>query len=357
MSKRIAFCADGTWDAVQDSTNVYMLFKSLLVTADQVPYYDDGVGADGNPVEKAIGGAFGAGLFQKIKDGYTKIAHAYEEGDEIFLFGFSRGAYTARSLAGMIAVAGLPTKSFDDALIDTAFRAYRDQAQRANLLAALNKSYSMFAATLRLVGVWDTVGSLGIPATFGGVSSFLYEFLDTGLHPDVLNACQALAIDERRMEFPPTLWTSAPVAGQTIEQVWFAGVHCDVGGSYPETGLSDITLGWMMGKARALGLKIDDTAWARYGSLDARHALDTLHESWSVLWGFPRHRTIGAGSMMANSVAIRCANDHTYQPGNVTLAGGLPAGYSMVQVVPPPAASEASTSSSASPPGPITPGG
>ncbi|HZK80884.1 MAG TPA: DUF2235 domain-containing protein, partial [Humisphaera sp.] len=102
MSKRIVFCADGTWDDTANNTNVYKLFKAALTCSDQIPYYDDGVGADGNPLQKLSGGALGEGIFQKIKDGYSKIAQVYEPNDEIFLFGFSRGAYTARSLAGMI---------------------------------------------------------------------------------------------------------------------------------------------------------------------------------------------------------------------------------------------------------------
>jgi uncharacterized protein (DUF2235 family) len=98
MSKRIIFCADGTWQTPQSQTNVYRLFKALPVTADQMPFYDDGVGADGMPLEKLIGGAIGNGLFQKIKDGYTKVSQVYEQGDDIFIFGFSRGAYTARCM-------------------------------------------------------------------------------------------------------------------------------------------------------------------------------------------------------------------------------------------------------------------
>src|SRR5215469_4415264 len=116
MSKRIVYCADGTWDSPAKHTNVYKLYKALLVTANQMPFYDDGVGADGNPISKLLGGAFGTGLWQKIKDGYAKIAQVYEAGDQLYLFGFSRGAYTARSLAGMIAACGLPTKSFTDDL-------------------------------------------------------------------------------------------------------------------------------------------------------------------------------------------------------------------------------------------------
>ena len=112
MSKRIAFCADGTWDSSTSHTNVYKLYKALTTSADQMPLYDDGVGASANPILKIVGGAFGTGLWQKIKDGYTKIAQLYEAGDPLFIFGFSRGAYTARSLAGMIVACGLPTQDF-----------------------------------------------------------------------------------------------------------------------------------------------------------------------------------------------------------------------------------------------------
>jgi uncharacterized protein (DUF2235 family) len=335
MSKRIIFCADGTWDSIQNDTNVYKLFKAILITSDQIAFYDDGVGSDGTPLEKLAGGAFGNGLFQKIKDGYTKIAHLYEQGDDIFIFGFSRGAFTARSLAGMIAICGLPTAAFDDNLVNTAFQAYRNPNQRAALLASLN-NYNLFDAKIKMVGVWDTVGALGIPALFGKIDPVLYGFLDTSLHPDVLNARQALAIDERRQEFPPTLWTppSPPVPGQVLEQVWFAGVHCDVGGGYPETGLSDITFSWMLGKAENLGLQVDPNISAQYASLDAKYALDQIHESWNVLWLFPKSRTIANNSALGNSVAIRCQNDTSYQPGNLTLTNGAPAGsYQTMQVV------------------------
>lgn len=340
MSKRIAFCADGTWDGTSNNTNVYKLFNALLTTADQVPYYDNGVGADGNPIEHLLGGAFGIGLFQKIKDGYTKIAQAYDAGDEIFLFGFSRGAYTARSLAGMIAICGLPTQNLDSNVIDTAFQAYRNKDQRAALLASLG-NYGMYDAKLTMVGVWDTVGSLGIPSVFGGVAPILYGFLDTGLHPDVLNAYQALAIDERRMEFPPTLWTGDPVGGQVLEQVWFCGCHSDVGGGVSPgandagTTLSDITLGWMMQNAAALGAEISPTVLAQYTMpLDSKYALDEIHESWTPVYGFPKPRSIDPASSLSNSVVVRCQNVTSYQPGNLGIVSGVPAGtYSIVPTV------------------------
>lgn len=334
MSKRIAFYADGTWDSAQNQTNVYKLYKATTITSEQVPFYDDGVGSDGTPLEKIAGGAMGDGLFQKIRDGYTKIAHVYEQDDEIYIFGFSRGAYTARSLAGMIAICGLPTGDFDDQLVNAAFQAYRDASKRADLA----KNYELYDAQIEMVGVWDTVGSLGIPALFGKVDPILCGFLDTSLHPDVWNAYQALAIDERRQEFPPTLWTppSPPVDGHVLEQVWFCGVHCDVGGGYPETGLSDITLGWMMGKATNLGLQFDPTVAAQYASPAANSALSQLHDSWSVLWLFPKSRTVADNSVLANSVSIRCAQDNSYKPGNLVASAGVLAGsYQSEPVVQP----------------------
>ena len=180
MSKRIVFCADGTWQAPLNNTNVYRLYKALTVSADQVTYYDDGVGADATGLNRVLQGAFGDGLLQKIQDGYTKIAHVYEPGDTIFLFGFSRGAYTVRSLAGMIADCGMPTGSFSDDCVAQAFAAYRDPANRASILAGLT-ACGLGQAKIQMVGVWDTVGSLGIPAIFGGVDESKYGFLNTDL--------------------------------------------------------------------------------------------------------------------------------------------------------------------------------
>jgi uncharacterized protein (DUF2235 family) len=339
MGKRIVYCADGTWDKPGNDTNAYKIYKALNVTASQVPYYDDGVGADGTPIQRLAGGALGAGLFQKIKDGYTKLAHAYEQGDEVFIFGFSRGAYTARSLAGMVAVCGLPTANFTDGAVETAFEAYRNKDQRATLLAQLNSTCNMFDAKLSMVGVWDTVGSLGIPAIFGGVSHILYGFLDTGLHPDVLNAYHAMAIDEKRAEFPATLWTTPASPGQTVEQVWFCGVHCDVGGSYPDdsdgSALSDLTLAWMMGKASALGLEFSSDVASKYAlPMDPKLSLDTKHESWNVAWLFPKHRPVAADSTIADSVFTRCQHDNSYRPENLTFSDGqLSAGYKKASVV------------------------
>ena len=348
MSKRIVFCADGTWDSSTKHTNVYKMYKSLVVSSDQMPFYDDGVGVSGGLIVKLLGGAFGTGLWRKIKEGYTKIAHVYEEGDELFLFGFSRGAFTARSLAGMIVACGLPTKDFTEDLVETAFDAYRDRGNRSQKLQKLANN-DMFPAKIKMIGVWDTVGSLGIPSIFGGVDPLLYGFLDTSLHPSVLNAYQALAIDEMRCEFPPTLWSSAPAAGQTLEQVWFCGVHSDVGGGEPDdldgaTALSDIPLTWMMNKASALGLKLDATMAAQYAvPMRTEYALEKLHTSWSALCGVPRMRSIDKNALLANSVSVRSQCDKTWRPGNLSFVDGvLSLGYELVSVVGEPAMSAVS---------------
>ena len=206
MPKKIVFCADGTWNEPKSpaivsgqDTNVYKLYKSLAVTATQTTSYDDGVGTDASPVEHWLGGAIGEGLFQKIKDGYQAISQSYQPGDAIYIFGFSRGAYTARSLAGMIAICGLPTQNNAQCPVDTVFQAYRNKDQRQSLLAGL-ASFQLFDAKITLLGVWDTVGALGIPGALFGDSDFNYGFLDTTLHPDVQAAFHAISIDERRRQ-------------------------------------------------------------------------------------------------------------------------------------------------------------
>jgi uncharacterized protein (DUF2235 family) len=340
MAKRIVFCADGTWQLPMNNTNVYRLYKALTVTADQVTYYDDGVGADATGLGRILQGAVGDGLLQKIQDGYTKIAHVYEPGDQIFLFGFSRGAYTVRSLAGMIANCGLPIGTFSDDCVATAFAAYRDPVNRASILAGLT-GCGLGQATIQMVGVWDTVGALGIPAIFGGVDEKAYGFLDTGLHADVRNAYQCLAIDEQRAQFPATLWTSAPADGQTIEQVWFSGCHGDVGGGTTVVGgvdagtrLCDITLGWMAAKAQAQGLTMDPAVATQFATLPSKYALDAIQESWTAADGPPYHRPVAANASVANSVTIRVQYGLTYTPVNLTLSSGLVGdGYSVVSVV------------------------
>lgn len=341
MAKRIVFCSDGTWETPLSDSNVYRIYKALTVSSDQLTFYDDGVGADATGLDHLLGGAFGEGILAKIRDAYTKISHVFEPGDEIFLFGFSRGAYTARSLAGMIATCGLPSGSFTDDCVARAFAAYRDPLHRAALLANLT-SCGLTHATIRMVGVWDTVGSLGIPSIFGGIDQKVYGFLDTNLHPDIKNAFHALAIDEKRAQFPATLWTSDPAPGQTIQQVWFAGCHSDVGGGTPSVGgvdddtkLSDIPLRWMLGKAQSLGLVFDPGVTARFAApLLAKYALDAIHESWKPINGPQKLRPIDTKATVSNSVAFRVQYALTYKPGNLQLDDNALAGsYSLLPLI------------------------
>jgi uncharacterized protein (DUF2235 family) len=291
-----------------------------------------------------LGGAFGTGLWQKIKDGYTKIAHVYEQGDELFIFGFSRGAFTARSLAGMIAVCGLPTANFTDELVNLAFDAYRDQVHRAAKLEKLTP-WKMFPADIKMVGVWDTVGALGIPAVVGLVDPIFYGFLDTSLNPKIKNAFHAIAMDERRAEFMPTLWSGTPTADQHVEQVWFTGAHSDVGGGEADAvpgvpELSDIPLSWMIDRGRDLGLQVDEDVARKYARpLDSKYALNKFHESWNLVWGVPVRRKIHTTAAIANSVLVRCLLDSDWRPSNLSFTNGsLAASYNIVPVVNQPAA-------------------
>jgi uncharacterized protein (DUF2235 family) len=236
----------------------------------------------------------------------------------------------------MIAVCGLPTQNVDDNQTEQAFDAYRehDLSKRPQKLAALKQRYAVDGAPITMVGVWDTVGALGIPAIFGGIDPLRYGFLDTTLHPDVKHAYHAVSIDERRREFPATLWSGPPAPGQVIEQVYFTGVHCDVGGGYAETGLSDITLSWMMSKAKALGMDFDPAVYQQYANLDAKHSLDQKHESWNLGWAFPNPRSIASNACISNSANIRLQHDASYKPCNLKQdAGVLAPTYSVVSVV------------------------
>jgi uncharacterized protein (DUF2235 family) len=341
MSKRIIFCADGTWQDPLNNTNVYRIYKGLVTSSVQVPYYDDGVGADGSGIERLIQGAIGEGLLQKIKDGYAKIAHVYEAGDQVSLFGFSRGAYTARSLAGMLASCGVPSGAFDDGLIDTVFNAYRNPTNRDALLAPLKGQ--LIPCAIELVGVWDTVGALGIPAIFGGFDEKQFGFLDTKLHPDVKNAFQCLSIDEQRRQFTATVWDSDIAPGQTLEQVYFSGCHGDVGGGTAmgegvdaTTRLCDITLGYMVQKATTCGLTFDPTFIQQCATLDPQFSMDMYRDSWDPKFQQPLHRIIADTASIANSVTVRMQYLDGYAPPNLkTDSGVLSDCYSIVDVVAP----------------------
>jgi uncharacterized protein (DUF2235 family) len=347
MGKRVVLCADGTWntphgvDVAVNDTNVRKLFCALSDDPDQLGYYDSGVGTNGTPIDHLIGGAMGEGLFQKIQDNYQYLAYVWDPGDDIFLFGFSRGAYTARSLGGMIARFGVPTKNFDNMMVKKIFDAYRmtDTKQKAAAKASLAAEYGLTDVTVKMIGVWDTVGSLGIPGiVFSIFDQKRYGFLDTTLHPSVQKAFHAVCIDERRAQFMPTLWTNADGSYRAnddqVQQVWFSGVHCDVGGGYTELQLSDIAMSWMMKKAMAMGLAFTDAALKQYGRADPADAVGPPHDEWKIIpWGIPKHRTVPPNAVLSNSVQLRLNGMKEYAPENLNLKGRKLVGYGVEAVV------------------------
>ena len=320
--KRIVICADGTWNNpnqrdsgekrkhhggetwVRKPSNVVKMARSILPLASdgkthQVVFYDTGVGTGWGILDPLVGGGFGHGLSKNILDSYSFLVQNYSEGDEIYLFGFSRGAFTVRSLAGLIERMGLLPKN-NVYWLPEAYAHYRlpvwteqdiadsippwlpgsvrdrlvakkRQESRDNELAieAVRQDNDVRDVGIKFIGVWDTVGALGIP--FGGVLGWLinrkYGFHNVKLGSRVDYAYHALAIDERRAPFRPALWVEKARSEQTVEQVWFAGVHTNVGGGYNRDGLANCAFRWMVKKAEldGHGLEFDRDFVQKYG--------------------------------------------------------------------------------------------
>ena len=279
MSKKIAICFDGTWNDPSSNTNVIKIYKSILgddmsrkkvggpakASPDDptIKWYDKGVGT--RFWNRFRGGLAGSGLAKNILEGYKFLVDNYEKGDKIYLFGFSRGAYTARSLAGLIRNIGILLR--DNApladpeanpILMNGYRIYqrRDAGPESAEAKYFRQQYSVDDIEIQFLGVWDTVGAMGLPSNNLDKVDLRFGFHDTTLSRRVKNAYHALSIDETRPEFIPTLWTSKPEDGQRLDQVWFAGVHSEVGGG-KKASLTDIPLRWMQEKARDNGLNLD----------------------------------------------------------------------------------------------------
>jgi uncharacterized protein (DUF2235 family) len=333
MVKRLVVCCDGTWNFADQPSKTNVTKVALSVSRcdgdiEQRVYYGSGVGT--RRWEHLRGGAFGVGLSHDILDAYRFLVDNYEPADQLYLFGFSRGAFTARSLAGLVRNSGILREEYADQF-KKAWALYRNRTEKPTSTAStlFRRAYS-HETGIRFIGVWDTVGSLGIPvpeprwlATGANVVNRRWAFHDTELSSWVEGAFHALAIDERRGPFRPTLWHQQPGATyrgpvhshmgedsqrreQELKQVWFTGVHCDIGGGYQETALSDITLLWMVGHARKYGLKFDDaefqeaaepttTSDESAGFKVRPDALGTLHDSRKGLYKLvpPVSRSIG----------------------------------------------------------------
>ncbi|MEC7816559.1 MAG: DUF2235 domain-containing protein [Pseudomonadota bacterium] len=258
--KRIAICFDGTWNRPEQNlgedfpTNVLQFARAIRPSdgqgTEQVVFYDWGIGSYHDQIRA---GATGHGLEKNVMDGYRFLVHNYEPGDEIFLFGFSRGAYTARSLCGMINNCSILRKEHGNR-IEEAFRLYKTKKYKPNDEHSMDWK-RRFAVTertrIKFVGVWDTVGALGLPFTFFGLIKDQDLFYDRKIGSNIEVARHALSLDEEREDFEPTLWEQRPEVD--LAQVWFAGVHSDVGGGYPPdkdgTSLADIPLLWLAEEA------------------------------------------------------------------------------------------------------------
>jgi uncharacterized protein (DUF2235 family) len=354
--KRLAVFLDGTWNVVGDNTNVWRL-KSLCAPASadgtrQLAYYEKGVSG-------LFGGLFGDGLDTIIQNAYQWLVDHYDDGDEIFIFGFSRGAYTARSLAGFIAKCGL-LQSGGALGVTQMYNRYRRENARTiweldgqgngapddlTREEELMLKYSL-PVHIKLVGVWDTVGDLGIPwlSMEGLFWPSSHDFLSTGLRRPIDYGFHALAIDEHRLAFSPTLWTvrhganpdpNAPPPRDlaSVEQRWFVGAHANVGGGYESDILPQVPLRWLMKKASLHGL-----AFRNDVALDGDEIVAPVTDSYRQFLGGIYHltsslhyRPIGAlptpaqdGGTDANvnetidaSVFARWNNNTDYRPQNL----------------------------------------
>lgn len=311
--KRLIVCCDGTWCAEHRGvvTNVQRL-RGMVEPASadgvkQLVYYDEGIGTEGGPLQRITNGLTGRGLGRNILDAYAWLIHHFEEEDEIFVYGFSRGAYTVRSLAGMIRKCGILRMEHRSVLND-AYVFYRDRTRDPYSPAAqtFREQYSV-TANVFFVGVWDTVGTLGIPLTIlNRHYAQRCAFHDQSLSRRVRYGYQALAVDEHRRHFMPTLWTGAPGPGQTIEQVWFAGSHGDVGGSEKDRRLSDLTLRWMLDRSQAAGLALNGAEVERVQG----DCLGPIHDSRRFIYRlYPAHRrpvcALGGGTESVHESVMR----------------------------------------------------
>ena len=312
--RNLLVAADGTWNKPDQRdrgrnvpTNVVRFVRAVdedNESPKQLKYYETGVGT-AQIWNKFRGGIAGHGLFKNMRDAYAWILRHHRPDDRLYLVGFSRGAFTARSLAGLLGLCGIPEGADDpDSVAIEAARIYRDPDEdaRRTQAAAFRRTHACKPGTVQFIGVWDTVGALGLP-TRGPLGYFLrnrHSFHDVQLGANVRHACHAVAIHERRAPFEPTLWRGEKAeATKTVVQAWFPGVHSNIRGGYVDTGLSDRALDWMIAHARDAGLVFNQAY------LDRRidpNWFGELRDSMSVIYrtpltGLPRYRAIGTGAL------------------------------------------------------------
>jgi uncharacterized protein (DUF2235 family) len=297
--KNIVVCFDGTWNTADAAfpTNVVKTAQMVLPTDakgnGQVLFYDEGVGsmqvAFGASINNFLGGAFGVGLMENIEDAYRFLTFNYSAGDRIFIFGFSRGAFGARSFGGLIRTCGVLHKDHVGK-VKEAVKLYKNRDREAGpdsgACAKFRTEFSAAAYTgnqgdrnalkIEYMGVWDTVGALGIPSGVPFARSFnkKYAFHDVTLSRMVNSARHALSIDERRRTFAPSRWRNIGELNTNMgqdgsgslpyQQVWFPGDHASVGGGGDVNGLWQATLVWIVEGAKLRGLAVNEDVLAGY---------------------------------------------------------------------------------------------
>lgn len=323
----IIICADGTWNRPEEDiekdfpTNVLKLARSIKPSSPNLKqhvFYDWGLGSYHS---SASAGATGRGIHKNVLDGYRYIVQNYAANDKIYLFGFSRGSYTVRALSGLINNCGI-LKRPDANLITQAWDIYKNASAKCHpageTSVEFRNKHCHQSRKVHFIGVWDTVGALGIPFSLMGLFESKDEFYDTKMGSNISYARHALAIDEQREDFEPTVWTPRP--GVDLKQVWFSGVHADIGGSYPpdkKTGIrvSDTPLAWMLDEATKAGLKIEPHI--RAGLTDG--VKGDLHKSRNHVYRLktPLHRPLiveDKPTRIHPSVKARYEADKKYRP-------------------------------------------
>jgi uncharacterized protein (DUF2235 family) len=375
MAKRIVVCSDGTGNTAIKGrgTNVFKLFEAVDLESHrfdpnatpQIAIYDDGVGTENFKPLKIFAGATGWGLSRNVMHLYKELSRVYDPGDEIYMFGFSRGAFTVRTLIGLIATCGLVNperlerKTFRglESSVKKAYRAYR-KCYRPWLWrlflpppkdagAQFRAKHSVEDVKIRFVGVWDTVDAVGLPFHLSDVLNatlYQFKFPNHELSPIVERAAHALAIDDPRQSFHPLLWTETPDDKGRIKQVWFAGAHSNVGGGYPKQGMSLVALDWLLTEAEDAGTPFgqsglrlnasDRQSFRSHASVD-----DKLYDPRAGIGIFYRWRirnidaicsANGVAPQVHVSVLERIAHGtDDYSPGN------LPARATVVHTKPP----------------------
>jgi len=310
---------DGTWNTPRDFTNICKKSWEEKVAERLIPprgaggveqnvRYFSGVGAQGF---KIVGGAIGFGLRTIVQDAYDWVVDNYRDDQELYIYGFSRGAYAARALAGLIGDCGI-RKTKDKSIFDIS-RANRSARQGSRSDAPPSGPDIQANNRIKLLGVFDTVGSYGVPAGFSGLAplgryitlAVFGGFEDTQLGPHVDHALHAIGVDERRRPFTPTFWTvrKGDPHPQNIKQNWFPGVHCNVGGGYEDSRLSDIALIWMIARTQALtGLTFDNDAIRRTLKPNIDGNIPDSAEKYPIDRNFPRSREMFPAGAPANGL-------------------------------------------------------